>query len=123
MRMNLLGMFPFTAPYLAWVFLILSAVLGSPLETDLVGASCFVVLCEGTYTRSCRFLGPRVGCCSKHGEMRGGGVMVSWCGSTRPSGDVNNTGGGHWRVRQSRDWGRWGQTGADGGAKSVCTCS
>lgn len=40
MRMNLLGMFPFTAPYLAWVFLILSAVLGSPLETDLVGALC-----------------------------------------------------------------------------------
>lgn len=45
-RMNLLGMFPFTAPYLAWVFLILSAVLGSPLETDLVGAAfgCFCCL-------------------------------------------------------------------------------
>lgn len=36
MRMNLLGMFPFTAPYLPWVLLLLSAVLGSPLETDLV---------------------------------------------------------------------------------------
>ena len=51
MRMNLLGMFPFTAPYLAWVFLILSAVLGSPLETDLVGATLctnfnFVCWCE-----------------------------------------------------------------------------
>lgn len=39
--MNLLGMFPFTAPYLAWVFLILSAVLGSPLETDLVSPRSF----------------------------------------------------------------------------------
>lgn len=47
MRMNLLGMFPFTAPYLAWVFLILSAVLGSPLETDLVGAlTCLFCLRE-----------------------------------------------------------------------------
>lgn len=37
-RMNLLGMFPFTAPYLPWVLLLLSAVLGSPLESDLVRA-------------------------------------------------------------------------------------
>lgn len=36
MRMNLLGILPFTAPYLAWVLLTLSALLGSPLETDLV---------------------------------------------------------------------------------------
>lgn len=45
MRMNLLGMFPFTAPYLAWVFLILSAVLGSPLKTDLV-SECFTICCS-----------------------------------------------------------------------------
>ncbi|CAM9308785.1 unnamed protein product [Ectocarpus sp. 8 AP-2014] len=36
-RMNLLGMFPFTAPYLPWVLLLLSAILGSPLESDLLG--------------------------------------------------------------------------------------
>lgn len=36
MRMNLLGVLPFTAPYLAWVLLTLSALLGSPLEADLV---------------------------------------------------------------------------------------
>lgn len=44
--MNLLGMFPFTAPYLAWVFLILSAVLGSPLETDLVSFFFGVAVCS-----------------------------------------------------------------------------
>lgn len=42
MRMNLLGMLPFTAPYLAWVLLTLSALLGSPLETDLVSFDFFL---------------------------------------------------------------------------------
>ena len=43
MRMNLLGVLPFTAPYLAWVLLTLSALLGSPLE-DLVSFQKFVYI-------------------------------------------------------------------------------
>lgn len=35
-RMNFLGMFPFTAPYLPWVLLTFSALLGSPLGSDMV---------------------------------------------------------------------------------------
>lgn len=46
MRMNLLGMLPFTAPYLAWVLLTLSALLGSPLETDLVSSE-YLRFCLG----------------------------------------------------------------------------
>lgn len=37
MRMNFLGMFPFTAPYLPWVLLAFSALLGSPLSSDMLG--------------------------------------------------------------------------------------
>lgn len=37
MQMNLLGLFPFHAPYLAWVLLIFSMVMGNPIETDLLG--------------------------------------------------------------------------------------
>ena len=36
-RMSLLGLFPFNAPYLPWVLLIFSLVLGNPIETDLMG--------------------------------------------------------------------------------------
>ena len=50
MRMNLLGMLPFTAPYLAWVLLTLSALLGSPLETDLVSFDFFFV-CDCGFRR------------------------------------------------------------------------
>lgn len=35
-RMNFLGMLPFTAPYLPWVLLTFSALLGSPLSSDMV---------------------------------------------------------------------------------------
>ncbi|CAM9458785.1 unnamed protein product, partial [Hapterophycus canaliculatus] len=58
-RMNLLAIFPFTAPYLAWVLLILSAVFGSPLEVDLVGALAALLtvsfsccMCTSSYVRS-----------------------------------------------------------------------
>lgn len=37
MQMNLLGLFPFQAPYLAWVLLVFSMVMGNPVETDLLG--------------------------------------------------------------------------------------
>jgi Derlin-2/3 len=36
-RMSLLGIFPFNAPYLPWVLLLFSLFLGSPVETDLMG--------------------------------------------------------------------------------------
>ncbi|CAM9939603.1 unnamed protein product [Ascophyllum nodosum] len=36
-RMNMLGMFPFTAPYLAWVLLGFNVVMHSPLNADLLG--------------------------------------------------------------------------------------
>lgn len=36
-RMSLLGIFPFNAPYLPWVLLMFSLVLGNPIETDLLG--------------------------------------------------------------------------------------
>jgi len=36
-RMSLLGMFPFNAPYLPWVLLGFSLLLGNPIETDLMG--------------------------------------------------------------------------------------
>lgn len=36
-RMSLLGIFPFNAPYLPWVLLLFSLFLGSPIETDLMG--------------------------------------------------------------------------------------
>lgn len=37
MRMNFLGLFPFNAPYLPWVLLLFSVVIGNPVETDLLG--------------------------------------------------------------------------------------
>lgn len=36
-RMSLLGLFPFNAPYLPWVLLLFSVLLGNPIETDLMG--------------------------------------------------------------------------------------
>ena len=36
-RMSLLGIFPFTAPYLPWVLLLFSLLLGNSIETDLLG--------------------------------------------------------------------------------------
>ena len=36
-RMSFLGLFPFTAPYLAWVLLAFSMVMGNPPTTDVVG--------------------------------------------------------------------------------------
>lgn len=36
-RMSLLGLFPFNAPYLPWVLLLFSLLLGNPIETDLMG--------------------------------------------------------------------------------------
>ena len=35
--MSFLGLFPFTAPYLPWVLLAFSVLLGNPATTDLVG--------------------------------------------------------------------------------------
>ena len=35
--MLFLGLFPFHAPYLPWVYLLFSAIIGNPLETDLLG--------------------------------------------------------------------------------------
>eukprot|EP00605_Chrysophyceae_sp_TOSAG23-4_P001334 GSChrysophyteH1.ASY1.ANO1.1451.1 assembled CDS len=36
-RMSLLGLFPFSAPYLPWVLLLFSLLIGNPVETDLMG--------------------------------------------------------------------------------------
>jgi Derlin-2/3 len=36
-RMSLLGLFPFNAPYLPWVLLLFSLFLGNPIETDILG--------------------------------------------------------------------------------------
>jgi Derlin-2/3 len=36
-RMGLLGIFPFSAPYLPWILLLFSFFLGNPIETDLLG--------------------------------------------------------------------------------------
>ena len=36
-RMSLMGLFPFNAPYLPWVLLLFSLFLGNPIETDLLG--------------------------------------------------------------------------------------
>lgn len=36
-RMSLLGLFPFNAPYLPWVLLSFSLIMGNPVETDLLG--------------------------------------------------------------------------------------
>ena len=36
-RMSLLGIFPFSAPYLPWVLLVFSLLLGNPIETDIMG--------------------------------------------------------------------------------------
>mmetsp|Transcript_40722 Transcript_40722/g.82154 ORF Transcript_40722/g.82154 Transcript_40722/m.82154 type:complete len:229 (+) Transcript_40722:106-792(+) len=36
-RMSFLGLFPFTAPYLPWVLLVFSVLLGNPVTIDLVG--------------------------------------------------------------------------------------
>jgi hypothetical protein len=36
-RMSFLGLFPFTAPYLPWVLLGFSVLLGNPVTIDLVG--------------------------------------------------------------------------------------
>ena len=44
MRMNMLGMFPFTAPYLAWVLLGFNVVMHSPLNADLVRSSLLTAL-------------------------------------------------------------------------------
>ena len=37
LRMSLLGLFPFNAPYLPWVLLLFSLFIGNPIETDLLG--------------------------------------------------------------------------------------
>ncbi len=37
MRLGFLGFIPFTAPYLPWVMLLFSFIIGNPLETDLLG--------------------------------------------------------------------------------------
>ena len=37
MRMSLLGVLPFNAPYLPWVLLLFSLFIGNPIETDLLG--------------------------------------------------------------------------------------
>ena len=36
-RMGFLGIFVFKAPYLAWILLLFSVILGNPIETDLLG--------------------------------------------------------------------------------------
>lgn len=36
MRMNFLGMLPFTAPYLPWVLLVFSILIGSPPQSEMV---------------------------------------------------------------------------------------
>lgn len=36
-RMGLLGVLPFSAPYLPWILLLFSFVIGNPIETDLLG--------------------------------------------------------------------------------------
>lgn len=36
-RMGFLGVLPFSAPYLPWVLLLFSFVIGNPIETDLLG--------------------------------------------------------------------------------------
>jgi Derlin-2/3 len=36
-RMSLLGLFPFNAPYLPWVLLLFSLFIGNPIETDFLG--------------------------------------------------------------------------------------
>lgn len=36
-RMSLLGLFPFNAPFLPWILLLCSILLGSPVETDFLG--------------------------------------------------------------------------------------
>mmetsp|Transcript_26327 Transcript_26327/g.25175 ORF Transcript_26327/g.25175 Transcript_26327/m.25175 type:complete len:261 (+) Transcript_26327:173-955(+) len=36
-KMSLMGLFPFNAPYLPWVLLLFSLFLGNPIETDLLG--------------------------------------------------------------------------------------
>lgn len=36
-RMSFLGLFPFTAPYLPWVMLSFSILLGNSATTDLIG--------------------------------------------------------------------------------------
>ena len=37
MRMGFFGLIPFNPPYLPWVMLIFSFIIGNPLETDLLG--------------------------------------------------------------------------------------
>lgn len=36
-RMSFLGLFPFTAPFLPWVLLLFSVMLGNPATTDIIG--------------------------------------------------------------------------------------
>ena len=36
-RMSLLGLYTFTAPYLPWVLLVFSLFIGNPIETDFLG--------------------------------------------------------------------------------------
>lgn len=36
-RLGFLGIFPFSAPYLPWVLLVFSMVIGNPVETDFLG--------------------------------------------------------------------------------------
>ena len=36
-RMSLLGLFPFNAPFLPWILLLCSILLGTPVETDFLG--------------------------------------------------------------------------------------
>ena len=49
-RMSFLGLFPFTAPYLPWVLLAFSVLLGNPAMIDLIG-ECAGVVWRG---RRCR---------------------------------------------------------------------
>ena len=46
--MSLFGIIQFTAPYLPWVILLFSLVLGNPIETDVLG-QCIIVICICIY--------------------------------------------------------------------------
>lgn len=49
-RMSFLGLFPFAAPYLPWVLLSFSVLLGNPAQTDLVGIAVGHIYCFLEYT-------------------------------------------------------------------------
>jgi Derlin-2/3 len=60
MRMSLLGLLPFTAPYLPWVLLAFSVLMNqkASLSTDLMG------IAAGHLYYFCAFVYPEVRCCS-----------------------------------------------------------